>query len=235
MRVLVTGGCSFSECISPWIDTWPRHLAKNLPDYQHISIAMSSQGNGLISRRIIYQITELLKHHSPDDLLVGIMWSGPSRYEVYKSYTPAKIKEDLQENPTNFVAGSDGSWTILNHNWDDDTSKTYYKYFYDHIGGLVNTYEHILRVQWFLNLHNIKYFMSTYTDEVFPDIGKNHPSTKHLYDQIDFARFLNVKGEYEWCRDYSGLDFPTPGDNHPSSEQHKKFTKQVILPFLGVA
>lgn len=235
MRVLVTGGCSFSECISHWIDTWPRHLAKNLPDYQHISTAIGSQGNGLISRRIIYQIIELLKHHSPADLLVGIMWSGPNRYEVYKSNIPTRVKEDLQENPTNFISGSNGSWTILNHNWNDDTSKIYYKYFYDHIGSLVNTYEHILRVQWFLKLHNIKYFMSTYTDEVFPDIEKTHPSTKHLYDQIDFSRFLPIAGEYEWCRDYSGLDFPIPGDNHPSSEQHKKFTEQVILPFLGIA
>jgi hypothetical protein len=28
--ILVTGGCSFSECISPWIDTWPKQLEKIL-------------------------------------------------------------------------------------------------------------------------------------------------------------------------------------------------------------
>ena len=69
MKVLLTGGCSFSECISEWIDTWPRHLARHLSDYQHISTGMGSQGNGLISRRIIFQVTELLKKHKTQEVL----------------------------------------------------------------------------------------------------------------------------------------------------------------------
>ena len=234
MPVLVTGGCSFSECISPWIDTWPKHLASYLPDYQHISTGMGSQGNGLISRRIVYQVTELLKLHTPGDLLVGIMWSGNNRQEFYSSTKPVVNQEYVMENPTRFIKESTGSWAIMNHNWKDQSSVLYYKNFFDIVGGAISSYEHILRTQWFLKIHNIKYFMTTYTGEVFSDDLKNHIDIQHLYKQIDFSKFLNITGEYEWCRDHSGLDFPIPGDNHPSSEQHKKFTEQVILPFLGI-
>jgi hypothetical protein len=61
MKTLITGGCSFSECVSTNIDTWPRHLARALPEYTHISTGLGSQGNGLISRRVIYEVSECLK------------------------------------------------------------------------------------------------------------------------------------------------------------------------------
>ena len=231
MKQLITSGCSFSECLSPWLTTWPKQLANLLHNYVHNSTAMGSQGNGLISRGIIYQVTEALKTHSNNDILVGIMWSGPSRHDLYLQYTPVVCKEDgYMNNPTKFIPNSNSSWTILNREWTMPLSQDYYRYFHDMVGQYIYSYEHILRTQWFLKLHNIKYFMSTYTSEVLQET--THIDVKHLYDQIDFNHFLPVTGEYEWCRDYSGLEFPVKGDNHPSSEQHQAFTQQVILPFL---
>lgn len=81
MKQLITGGCSFSECESPWISTWPKHLANTLSEYQHIGTGLSSQGNGLISRQVIYQVTESLKRTSTNNILVGVMWSGPDRHD----------------------------------------------------------------------------------------------------------------------------------------------------------
>ena len=82
-KLLITSGCSFSECITvnAGKGTWPNHLAKMLPDYKHVSYAMGSQGNGLISRGIIYGVCEALKTHSPNEILVGVMWSGSSRHD----------------------------------------------------------------------------------------------------------------------------------------------------------
>ena len=134
------------------------------------------------------------------------------------------------KNPTKFIPDSASRWTILNQGWTIPLAKNYYRHFHDMIGQYIYSYEHILRTQWFLKLHNIKYFMSTYTNEVLQET--THPDVKHLHDQIDFKQFLPVTGEYEWCRDYSGLDFTVKGDNHPSSEQHQLFTEQIILPFL---
>jgi hypothetical protein len=231
MKILITGGCSFSECLSPWIKTWPKHLASSLNEYNHIPTAMGSQGNGLISRRVIYQVIQSLKKYNSSDLLVGVMWSGPSRHDVYIQNTPPLIKEGgYMENPTKFVSGGNGSWIIMNHSWTTESSRNYYQHHHDTIGQYIYSNEHILRTQWFLKLHNIKYFMSTYTNEVFQK--NTHTDIKYLYEQIDFDQFLSADGEYEWCRDYSGLEFPLKGDNHPSSEQHRLFTEQVILPFL---
>jgi hypothetical protein len=232
MKKLITGGCSFSEC-KQHKGTWPRHLAGALPDYQHTSTAMGSQGNGLISRRIIHQVTQSLKETTADNLLVGVMWSGPDRHDFYVQHIPEMLKSDgWMENPTKFVKNSSGAWAIMNDGWKMHHAKLYYTEFHTRAGSLIYTLEHILRTQWFLKQHGIKYFMTTYTGDVIPDYIKTFADTEHLYNEIDFANFLPVVGEYEWCRDYSGIEFPVPNDYHPSTEQHQIFTQQVILPFL---
>lgn len=231
MKLLLTGGCSFSECISPWISTWPKHLAIHLNNYTHISKGMGSQGNGLISRSIIYQLTESLKIADPHNILVGIVWSGPSRHDFYLNQPPNLLNNDgWIENPTGFTKNK--NWIIVNHNWSNQYAKMYYSTFFDEVGSVIYTIEHILRTQWFLEKYNIPYFMSTYTSEAIPKSVGRHQDVKHLFDQINFDNFLPVDGIYEWCRDHSGLEFPSPDDNHPSSEQHGLFTEKIIMPFL---
>ena len=233
MNILVTGGCSFSY------NTWSNHLSTLLKNYTHTPTAMVSAGNGLISRRVIYTVSQLLKQHPASDILVGIVWSGPDRHDYYNTEIPQYLLDKKSwkepniygmENPTNVV--TEKNWIILNHNWNSSEARQYYSYFYNHIGALIYTYEHILRTQWFLNMHGIRYFMSTYTDEVFPKHEKNHNELTHLIEQIDFDKFLPVAGEYEWCRDYSTLPFPVKDDRHPSIEQHRLFTEQIVWPFL---
>lgn len=241
MKQLITGGCSFSECKSPWIETWPKHLADALPDYYHTSTGVSSQGNGLISRQIIYQVTESLQHSAADDLLVGIMWSGPERHDFYvdqhSNFLQSQVDDPhwetkLQKALVKFVKDSQGGWEICNHHWHNQISKTYYKQFHTYFGSLIYTLEHILRTQWFLQHSGIKYFMTTYTGEVLPEIVHIHNDMKHLSTMIDTTCFLPVVGEYEWCRDYSGVEFPVSNDNHPGTQQHKQFVEKVVVPFL---
>jgi len=233
MKMLITSGCSFSECQSPWITTWPGHLANVLSEYQHISTGLSSQGNGLISRQVIHQVTESLKQTTADNVLVGIMWSGPDRHDFFVDQHSTFFDSKEQNSKlVKFVKDSQGGWEICNYHWDNQISNTYYKQFHTYFGALIYSLEHILRTQWFLKLHGVKYFMTTYTGEVLPDIVKVHNDMQHLYNLIDFDVFLPAVGEYEWCRDYSGLSFPVPNDNHPGTEQHKLFVEQVILPFL---
>ncbi len=227
MKKLITSGCSFSECISAHIDTWPRHLARLLPDYSHISKAMGSQGNGLISRGIIYEVNEQLKTNESEDLLVGIVWSDPSRHDFYLE--PARHLNSFKhntdgwiENPTGFIPGIK-NWVLINSNWKSEYSKEWYMNFHSDIGQYITTLEHILRTQWFLEKHNIKYFMSTHTSHVLPVDLQHEPSTAHLYDQIDFTRFLPIEGIADWCG---------TGGEHPSTEQHKQFTEEVIMPFI---
>lgn len=245
--ILVTGGCSFSEPISPWITTWPKHLENNLTVTSAHHTGLGCAGNGLISRSVIYKVTQLLKENNGKDILVGIMWSGPNRHEVFID------KEDITEpiihgmtvpdgngavfNPYNFMDTQDNNvWLLLHpHNNDDSISRAYYKHLHNSEGSYINTLEHILRTQWFLQCNGIKYFMTTYTGEVLPEKLSTLDSTKHLYNQLDFQKFLPVQGEYEWCRDQSGLEFPIKNDQHPSTDQHLLFVEKVILPFLDRA
>ena len=230
-KLLITSGCSFSECISPHIDTWPRHLARALPQYRHISKAMGSQGNGLISRGIIYQVSEELKHTAPENILVGVMWSGPDRQDFYLSQPQVDVHDGYMQNPTTFT-GSTPRWVIVNHNWRNQYAKNWYANLHDTVGAQIYTYEHVLRTQWFLKLHKVPYFMTTYTGRVFESQHQVHTEISWLHDQIDWSKFLSIEGEYEWCRDHSGIKFPVDGDPHPGTAQHEKFVEKVVLPFI---
>ena len=237
--ILLTSGCSFSECISPWINTWPRHLENVVKPTQVFHEGLGCQGNGMISRQIIWRASQLLDQSG--DLLVGIMWSSPERHELllssnqqpsidYGMTVPGHV--DKLYNPYNWINGTDYNWLLLHHSSTNELAKRYYLDMNNRVFSQLTTIEHILRVQWLLKSKGIKYFMTTYTNEVILAKFCQHPTIKYLYDQIDFDQFLPVSGEYEWCRDSSGLEFPIKGDRHPSSEQHKLFTDQVILPFL---
>ena len=60
IKKLISAGCSFSETLSGNLETWPLHLAKNLPEYELIPKGMSSQGNGLIARGVIWEVSNQL-------------------------------------------------------------------------------------------------------------------------------------------------------------------------------
>lgn len=233
--LLITSGCSFSECVSPasHISTWPRHLSTHLR-CKHISSGLGCQGNGLISRKVIYDVDRMLRSHSADELLVGIMWSGISRHEVYVDLPDMKMenKDRWQINPSRFVNGSTGAWTIINHHWSMPTSQMYYQHFYNDHYGQILTLEHILRVQFYLQNKKIRYFMTTFMESVLIPELLAHPECKYLNEMIDTSAFLPIKGMSEWCRDNSEHAFGSDGI-HPSTMQHKEFTDKVILPWLS--
>jgi len=231
MKKLITGGCSFTE----WpqnTHTWPKFLLEHLPEYTHANAALGSSGNGLISRRVIYETTQALKQCDAKDILVGVMWSGPDRHEFYTQRVTDDMTANTKINPCKFIPDSPGAWAIMNGGWKMNHAKIYYTEFHTLAGSLISTLEHILRVQWFLKQHGVRYFMTTYTGDVIPNYVKTFADTEHLYSEIDFVNFLPVSSEYEWCRDHSGIEFPAPNDYHPSGAQHKLFVEQVIIPFL---
>ena len=76
-KVLVTAGCSFSECESEWIDTWPRHLARHL-DVEHCSLGRGAVGNGYISRAVINEVS----NRDPQNTVVAIQWSTWDRIDL---------------------------------------------------------------------------------------------------------------------------------------------------------
>tara|TARA_E500000331_G_scaffold306212_1_gene310385 strand:+ start:375 stop:1100 length:726 start_codon:yes stop_codon:yes gene_type:complete len=232
-KYLITAGCSFTETVTG-AETWPMHLIQRMQGYELVSKGMGSQGNGLISRSVIYEVTNKLKQTTSENISVGIMWSGPTRHETHIDIdhvpaSPWKNDDNWIENPTGFIEGYN-TWEIINHWWTRPKSKLYYKEFHDPIGDYIQTLEHILRTQWFLEKHNIKYFMSTFTSEVIPEVLKSNIELIHLYELIDFSKFLPISGMHEWAKQ-TGLPLMPNNAIHPTSKQHEIFVDKVILPF----
>ena len=263
-KLLLIGGCSFSADGNE-IDPWPKHLYQSLQPAGYTECrnsARSSQGNGLISRGVIYNVTRALETHLPQDILVGVMWSGSNRHDFrctdpdLLGFVTKKIHNNWFENPTGFVQDADKNWVILNHHWatlGNPEAEAYYRIFYDSIGATITSIEHVLRTQWFLKAHGIRYFFSNYIDSYLGTSNElQHTEVKYLYDQIDQSQYLPVTSEYSWVREQyqfwveetlklkghpnepyhvrkmelSGLTL------HPETEHHKEFTDQVIMPWL---
>lgn len=253
-KYFISTGCSFSEVPhqelfgipDPLIVedmhkvySWPVHVTKTLqctPQYK----GKGASGNGIISRTTIYEVLEALKTYKPEDILVGVMWSGAYRQEVYATepkfnFEPLNNGVINQSNPAS-VGGEFNFYKVMPY-WEDEYSKWYYKNVYDEVWAQVQTLENILRVQWFLKNYNIRYFMTCYYPLVFSksDDIMNHPDVKYLYDAIDFNDFLDVDSEFEWCarlQDPRTWDYHKSQHAHPHTKQHKAFTDNVIIPHL---
>lgn len=242
-RILITNGCSFSEGSY----TWTGNLYGALQQYgfsAHVCNAKSSQGNGLISRGIVYNVTKALRAYKSENIFVGVMWSGPDRMDYRCSFpgTLSFIHKPADgkwhpENPVGFVENANKHWVIMNHHWTNVESTTFYTNFYDPVGAVISSLEHMLRVQWFLKEKNINYFFTVYQDFVLQQYN-THPEVEYLYSLLDKNNFLPVSSEYAWILKNSKFNWrdsleqaPHPS-NHPSREQHKDFTENVIIPWL---
>lgn len=238
IKALLTAGCSFSECINYDRNqnadnkTWPIFLRETIA-VPHYSEAMGSQGNGLISRRVQYRLTELLTQYAPEEILVGIMWTGRDRFEFYFEQ-PVEFTTNIDgwiENPTSVTDHDPGGWVILNPHWKHEHNGAFYRHYYNETAAQLYTLEHILNCQRYLQLLGVKYFFTNAFDSTFNDFYKNNPTCGYLWNQIAWDRFLPVRSEYHWVREHCPN---THIDNfHPHPWQHQKFVEQVIVPFLA--
>ncbi len=217
-KKFIVSGCSFSAPDYSGRE-WPQLFMTHLPDYTLINKSAMSRGNGLISRAVIYEVQNQLQNGVlPEDILVAVQWSGWDRHE---SYTNLRTE---REKVQGFIDNMPDSWEIYNHHWEHKNSKLYYSTFHSSTGKLIESLEHILRTQWFLEKHNIKYFMTTMIK--FPD---SCDETEHLFQMIDKSKFLPVSGMLEWGKS-TGL--PLRDDGHISIEQNGLFIDTIVLPFL---
>jgi len=229
-KILLTSGCSFTEPDYSW--AYQLSSTLNIPIKNY---AQASRGNGFISRTIIYGVQELLKTYEPNNLLVGIMWSCSDRNETFFiDVDNSLIDSDSNRNPFKFIEESKPRWVSFNPHWHDKLSRMYFHNFYDFIGSQINTLEHILRTQWFLQKYNIDYFMATISNNTLPQgITVEFEEVKYLYDMIDFSKFLDKRDCLDWCKNHSVIPFIVQDDMHPSSDHHKQYTKEVVLPFIN--
>jgi hypothetical protein len=232
-KLLITSGCSFTD---PSF-AWPYQLSKR-HNFNVENVALPSQGNGLISRKLINILEKYTINYHSDDIIVGVMWSGMNRYErIIESGDEYVGPPYLEQNPTWVVYndGTKGRWRIMSHEWTkSEDCSVHYEIFNNQISSMVQTIEHILRTQWYLDICNIKYFMSTFMNIFSDEKIMNHPEVKYLYEMVDFSKFLPIEGFYEWNR----KNYPVDGFNdlkldwHPNEFGNVKLTEEIIIPHL---
>ena len=232
-KLLVTSGCSFTDSGH----AWPYQLAKKC-DFIIDNIALPSQGNGIISRKLINTIEHYPIPYPSDDIIVGVMWSGINRYErIIESGDEYVGPPYLEQNPTwgVYQDKTKGRWRIMSDKWTkSEDCSIYYEIFSNEISSMVQTLEHILRTQWYLEFCNIKYFMSTFMNIFSDEKIMNHPEVKYLYEMVDSSKFLPIEGFYEWNKEhYSVEGFDDIKLNwHPNEFGNVKLTEEIIIPHL---
>lgn len=233
IQVLLTSGCSFSEATDPYFNegkpfnnsakygkSWARFLKDFLNPSVFFDLAVGGQGNDLISKRIIFTLHQALQTYNSQNIFVGIMWSGIDRIFHYN------LPPD-ERSTTSYL------YSVATPSWYNSTHHPAVVNFYNDVAKYIMTLENILRTQWFLQQHKIKYVMTMFSDSVLPPKDLSlHPEIKYLLDMIDFSNWACTTGQVEWCRDYSGYPFPIRNDPHPGTDQHREFFNQKILPFL---
>lgn len=241
IKCLITAGCSFSQVPNADI-TWPFHLNERLNPEEVVYLGQGSAGNGIISRRVIYNTIKALEKYQPDEILVGIMWSGYSRREIFSlsELDCYKVLGPYEQNKNPVSVVSNDSYYIMNAYWKDSLTTNFMKYAFQYEDSMMISLEHILRTQWFLKNNNIRYFMSSYYYDSFNEHAndqvdntlQNNQDLKFLREQIDTSYWLPITNMYDWAKNISTFDFARPPDPHPSTEQHKEMVEKVLLPFL---
>ena len=172
---IVIGGCSFTQSTG----TWPYHI--NQEKYGWVqNVGDTGAGNSYISRSVIYEVNEQLKlGKKPEEIVVLIMWSGITRKEFLSTIRENPMHKLWIDGPHknwmgNFIhdehwhrhPSEDSTWiksSIPYMTWDNKAVTKfldlYWKHFYSEEESLINTFESILRTQWYLDGLGIKYKM----------------------------------------------------------------------------
>jgi hypothetical protein len=232
MKILLTSGCSFTDINGI---TWPYHVNNTLK-FDLINLGLPSASNGIIYKRTINHIGDLLKNHKPSNILVGIMWSGVDRHDFYSddpNITTNNMFECCMENPTNVTVDGEKRWIIMDAGWKEKYPKIFYENFHSNVNGRISTMEKIIFLQLYFKTIGIKYFMTTFVDifkYITPMLCKE---TEHFHNMIDFSKFLPVNGCYEWIINNLGENGLNPSDDfHPNDWGHKMFSEKIIIPYL---
>jgi hypothetical protein len=234
-KVLVASGCSFTA----YPDCWPSQI-KEKYNLELVNGGAGSQGNALIARKVIAYVQDLIniKGYHPDEIIVGVMWSGIDRADRYVDGGDMFIGPPFTPESPTAIIDNRRNWRIMNVHWQtSEDCKQWYRIFNHGVSSMVYTLEHILRVQMYLDKLGIKYFMTTYMDMWIHDFIR-HAEVAYLWDMVDWKKFLPVKGCYEWVDENYPIDGFKPAepngwrDQHPTPFGQERFAHEVIVPFI---
>ncbi len=272
---IVTGGCSFSnteDCVdytthgmehdSYQLDnykSWALHLEDIVPNSKVYNRALPGVGNAYIVRSIIWQVNELLKQNIKPNVFMQMTsfdrkellldcddLNSETDRNLQTHYIPDIIP--IHHSP-HYAKELNDNKVWLKHSYEEDSVMRYhYKYYHNDESALVESLEHILRLQWFLKGNDINYkmFCGWNLFPMLPQLSKYPIEVRHLWKMIDWDNFWfykNYGGITEWGE--QNLSFNDryvtgerrnkegfPLDQHPSNKAHREFAKQVVSKWI---
>jgi hypothetical protein len=244
-KLLITAGCSFTQYPTD-SQNWPIHL-KNYLDCETLFLGQGAAGNDIISKKAIFYLHKSLQTYKPEEILLGVMWSGYTRKSFY--FTKPQLEyshwfygyQNLNyANPCSIdLENTDLRYYITHFIWQDEMSKLYAKNFFTRLGAVIETLENILRVQWFCEKLGIKYFFSKYSNDALETpyhlrmtdpVG--YSEIEHLYDLINWDEWLPIESAWSWAEKKSSFPRIEELGNHLSPDQNKEMTEKIIIPHL---
>ena len=262
-KTLITGGCSFYKRADLPImkeseKTWTNALEESQDFTWSYHTGEPASGNSLISKRVIKRLKYVLDkpQQNPEDILVVVMWSDPIRRDLFASKNETYKWPELTKNlgttePLRLDEGFNISYNSQNRDWgylrsggfpskDGYTYKeyaewmnTYYENFYTDEYSIINTYESILSLQWFLKINKIKYIFHTmkniFTNKDGEFLHKPYSETHHLWDLIDKEKFVH-HNDYDGLVEYAEeTKLPMWDDNlHVKWDGHQVYFNNVL-------
>jgi len=233
IKLIISAGCSFTQ-VPNTFENWPKHLSSEL-NIEPLYLGQGAAGNGIIANKLICNVEKSLLQYNSHEILVGVMWSGPDRHEIYHTdYFPHNKFGGVEDyrNPLRISKDhKDYNWYLLQSNFDDISSKLWYAHFHDDIGAIISTIKNILLVQWYLTCKNIKYFMTTYAPQTLPNEIISLEDVQSFYNLIDLTKFLPVNNALDWMMN-CGKWHKNEEDGHPPTEANIEFVNKIIIPHL---
>lgn len=259
MDILITNGCSFSECHS--VQSWPMWLARawNMPTVlteaefwprvsrgkpAHLALGMGSQGNGQIYRRTQNILSQCIAQGIDLDRIgVAVQWSGPDRWDYYADVVPPHLRgntDGWMQNPVHWPRSdtTGGGWVIANHHWHNSTAKNYYRHFHSEPWAQIQTMEHVLSLQNLCWARGIRCYSFAYTAHVFDNAQMRHPQVAALCSLVRW-NLIDITGEWNWVERSVGIEkenleeYNHMGYAHPTANQHQQYAERWVLRHLN--
>lgn len=229
IKVLITGGCSFSHSHSSE-DGWHIQLERKLKLLNNNLISYhtgyGSQGQELIQKKIMLSAVEVLENnYKPEEILIIPMWSGTYRKAWYID-NPHIIKE-VVDGMYQFDGGM--SAQFLNLKNEIDNEPLYFKtksesiFPYNPNGGWLFTVNGS-------EFSHIKFIRDHYDlDQHFDGVGKIHTSIENIISLQNFCRANNIRMINQFFMDFVWRDIENRKDNFNISYLYKQFDKEYTI------
>jgi hypothetical protein len=232
---LVIGGCSFTYNEEM---TWVGKVAEQ---YNVVNVGSCAAGNDYIARSVLHE----LENHMRPTLIC--QWSGIHRrsyiinkesvfFNHFKRYDWPdwagdyhNINSDAVQQDQFWIKtggnniGHSGSSDIIHKNFVEP----YAKYFYNDEQALVETFENILRVQYYCKMNDIKSYMFWWKKEL-----ENYSLSKYskeLYDQVQKMDTVWLPNLGDWCVENTDLKQEDLDlGHHPTKAQHDQYANEIL-------